>query len=610
MACLDRETATAYLRGDFDPDEAERWAAHLAVCEACRGVVEEVSALIEDVRHDLMTLDASSHAAWSSPDRLIARHDRDRPSAPPASAWWRPTTIGVTLASLVMIAIVLWMRGTPVSAAEILARASTAERTTNQQAGLVLFRVVTVEERRGRTRTLVSRRRVETWRQTGTTLTARRAYNETGHLVAAEWIDSAGARTLYATGQAPAKRDEAPLTSRELLRTRQLWRLELSATSFSSLIESPAAAHATETADAVRISYESALSDLTAATLTLSTSDLHAVEQTLSLGRGDDVYEFRIAEDRVTRVAPESVDASVFDVDANLARGSSPAARLAAPPRRPSESMVMGLEIEALRLLDGAGALLGEQVSVARTPAGIVRVEATVDSRARKDEIERALAPLARHEGVRVDIETFEAAAAARDRERRPSGQSRVVRAVEIERDDIAVGPTLRRYFRSSPSAESESDAEIDRRVRTFASQAVEHSRLIVRHAWAMKNLARRYSPEARLALDEDARAAWLTLIRRHASAIADRGDRLRQLLHPVFFAGEPLAVPASDVPVEDVSVASERILTLAQTQDDAVRNALVASGTPAATIAFLQTPSFWNSLTELVTLAGRAAAE
>jgi len=73
MACLDRETATAYLRGDLEPDDAERWAAHLANCEVCRQLVEEVSALIDEVRQDLMALDVGVESDWPRLEGIIDR---------------------------------------------------------------------------------------------------------------------------------------------------------------------------------------------------------------------------------------------------------------------------------------------------------------------------------------------------------------------------------------------------------------------------------------------------------------------------------------------------------------------------------------------------------
>jgi hypothetical protein len=102
----------------------------------------------------------------------------------------------------------------------------------------------------------------------------------------------------------------------------------------------------------------------------------------------------------------------------------------------------------------------------------------------------------------------------------------------------------------------------------------------------------------------------WQALIRQHAAAIADHGAQLRQLVQPAFFPEESVLMPPPDAPVDDIGLAAERILTLAHTQDDAVRTALVASATPSTATTFLQTQQFWHALTELVTLARRAAAE
>jgi len=621
MGCLDRETATAYLRGDLEPHEAEQWAAHLAICDACRHVVEEISALIDAVRQDLMRLDVGCDSTWQhrqrtwpSLERMIDRPHRE-PSGKSIGEWLNAKTISLALASVLFLAAVLWVRGASVSAAEILQRASTAERTADAKPGDVLFRVVTVEERRGTARTLVSRRRVETWRKTGTSVAARRAYNEVGRLVAAEWIDNRGGHTVYASGHVPASDHEQPvparalpLPARALLGADESWRLELSAATFSSLIDEPASARASETPSTIRVTYESTTDDLVAAALTLSKSDLRAIEQTVQLGRGPESRELRIAEDRVSHMEPDAVAATVFKVDASLESPELPSSPAIAP-KRLSDSALMGLEVEALHVLDGAGALLGEQVNVTRTPAGLVQVDATVDSSARKEELERALAPLSRTSGLHIRVETFEAAA-SRDpsRDRSQPEQLPVVREVEVQKDDIPVGRLLRDYF--SASGGDSSEEAIAERVRALANRAVEESQLVVQHAWAMKSLAGRFRPDSQRVLDEHARAVWQTLIRQHAAAIANHGSRLRELLQPAFFPEEAIGIPALGASADDIGLAAERILALAHTQDDAVRAALVTSATSSAATTFLQTQQFWNALTELVAVAQRTATQ
>jgi hypothetical protein len=343
MACFDRETATAYLRGDLEPDEAEHWASHVAGCEACRQLVEEVSALIDDVRQDLMALDVGLEAQSQNLQRLL---DRAAPEPPVSSStgWLKPATLGLAFASLIALVISLWAlwdRGTPLSAAEILQRATAAEQTTQQNRHDVSFRVLTIEERHGPARTLASRRRVEAWKKAGSTKAARRTYDDSGHLLAGEWTDDRGTRTLYTAGRPPVRTDRAPLPARSLLLDGSVWQLDLSATSFTSLIGSTGSARASETPTTIQVSYDSSSADsLTAATLTLSKSDLHAIEETAQIGRGEDAREYRIAEDRFSHMPDDGVQAKVFEVDEALAPSPSMVSGVVPPPKRLSESVV------------------------------------------------------------------------------------------------------------------------------------------------------------------------------------------------------------------------------------------------------------------------------
>src|SRR5919109_5263012 len=97
MACLDNETATAYLRGDLEPDEAARWAAHLAECEACRLLVQEVSALIDSVRQDLMlSYSQPISVNWRQAEQVM-RGREPRGWRVPRVAFFPPRFIGASL---------------------------------------------------------------------------------------------------------------------------------------------------------------------------------------------------------------------------------------------------------------------------------------------------------------------------------------------------------------------------------------------------------------------------------------------------------------------------------------------------------------------------------
>jgi anti-sigma factor RsiW len=59
MSCLDVDTAVAYLAGELDQLDADRCAAHVAECASCRDLLRDASALIDEVRQDLLVLDGA-----------------------------------------------------------------------------------------------------------------------------------------------------------------------------------------------------------------------------------------------------------------------------------------------------------------------------------------------------------------------------------------------------------------------------------------------------------------------------------------------------------------------------------------------------------------------
>lgn len=603
MACLDRETAMSYLRGDLEPEDAERWSAHLTTCETCRQRLQEVSELVDDVRQELMLADIDTGGDWRRLERLIELASA-RPSARRFS-WFTPRAVAAVAASLLVAAGIFWSRGTSLSAAEVLGRATLAEHALDQESGKVLHRVLTIEERRGRERTLVSRRRVEGWRKVGTRVSARRAFDEAGQLCAAEWIDANGTRTVRARAEPERRTESSPPV--EYLTAGQPWQVELSATVFSTLLPSPDAARVTKSAEAISIRYESdAQGPVTAATLTLSAAGLHAIEQTIQIGHGDSRREYRFVEDRVIVLSANAISPAIFEPEAGAPDGRAEVAPPPSPrPRALGLERLLGLEIEALRLLDSAGALLGEQVTVSRTP-GAIRIQALVDSEQRKQQLERAVEPLSRARGVEVDIQTFAVAA----QQQPDAASSLTFRQVDIPAGDIPVGPQLRRYL--AAGADRPATAEIEEEVRAFASQVVEHSRLIVQHAWAMKRVQSRYSSQELARLGMNARATWRRIVSEHSLQVIEHAEALRASLQRVFFTGQD-AAPGGMSPgggaSDEPGALIERLLDLAHTQDEAVRAAFSASSAAGSSATFITTTRFFDRLDELISIAQRVDA-
>lgn len=85
MACMDKETASAYLSGYLDAAESQQWAGHIASCECCQGLVEEVSGLLDDVRKALMAGDCPFHEGEIPAPEQVRRRPRCSPTVAPVT---------------------------------------------------------------------------------------------------------------------------------------------------------------------------------------------------------------------------------------------------------------------------------------------------------------------------------------------------------------------------------------------------------------------------------------------------------------------------------------------------------------------------------------------
>src|SRR5207245_1631485 len=139
---------------------------------------------------------------------------------------------------------------------------------------------------------------------------------------------------------------------------------------------------------------------LVKATLVLNRIDLHPVEQTLLIKQGNETREFRFVEAAFERWSPSAINPATFEPDPELLSSSETGSRNAKPetvlpasgPQPPTPIVATAdLEVEVLRLLNQAGADLGEQVNVERTAQGLLQVKGIVETDKRKAELLQAL---------------------------------------------------------------------------------------------------------------------------------------------------------------------------------------------------------------------------
>jgi anti-sigma factor RsiW len=257
------------------------------------------------------------------------------------------------------------------------------------------------------------------------------------------------------------------------------------------------------------------------------------------------------------------------------------------------------LEVEALRLLNQAGADLGEQISVKRMSDGMLQITGMVETDKRKAEIVNALGPIAGNPAVRIEVQTVaEAVAAQRHTKPTPLPSQR---AIQIAGNTMAAEPELRTYFEGNAK-------DTDEAIRQYAARMVSLSNRGMDHLWAMKRLLSQFSPEELRALTPDARTKWLSLIRAHAHSYQQANESLRRELQPVFFPSQSSAAVSSEGAIADIvelSRAIEQLFAQGSANDRVIRSAFTSSSNGAMTTV-IKAPQFWQSLNNAEALADR----
>ncbi len=554
------------------------------------------------------------------PHRFLAMLDPLRSRLFDLSFRLHPGVLTATVL-VILIATLLFFRlpERRVSAAELLRRTAVAEASLASRTDLALHRTLSLEESDPASGRIISRRRVEVWQSAAKGIKARRLYDEQNQLIAGEWQQANGSRTVYRkqkVGEEPQIEFRNPQSA---IRNLEVWQLELSASDFTALVGRADAAQVEEKPSAYVISYESEAGarGLLKAMLTLGKDDLHPIEQTLLVSEGREVREYRFVEVSYERRPASAVAPAMFDPDPELLermKDESRRMKLEIKPVLPSPlipypSPVVAtaeLEIELLHLLSQAKADLGEQVNVVRTPDGSLRIEGIVDTERRKSEILHALGPVTNRPALTIDVNTAMEALQQRPQSQRPSG-SVIVQQVEPAENKIPVDQELRRYLSGRGLLEAQLDAEIVR----FADRTLARSRQALLRAGTLKRLVNRFSPQDLRTLDAEARAKWSAMIQAHAGVIQRETIMLWQELQPVFFPSSSAALldGAEEEPAitdeSDLVAAADRLFALCSANERSVNSAFTLSANTSLGAA-IKTPLFRRSLKSAEELAAK----
>lgn len=528
--------------------------------------------------------------------------------------WRRPGWLVVLVSALVVTGFLYFKinLSRTVTATDLLQRAGVVEKNSSQRIDQVRHRFINLEERRSAEGAIVAQLRIEIWENRGGGASAQRLYDQSNKLIGGTWQKADSTRMVYHHGSKPQSQPSVATPEDLLLNLDDIWQLQPSAQSFAVLIEQPALAEVEERSATYVLHYEKGrtigASQLLKATLTLSKSDLHPIEQTLLVLRGDVLREFRFVEASFELLPLKDVAPAVFEIEPELTGGAGepgrpedwafrdltasrvpPSSSTSTPPVASAE-----LEVDVAYLLNRAKADLNEQVNLTRSAGGSLRVEGVVENQERKEEFLRALAPVINNPAVKIDIRTVADAL-----KQSSSSGTVVVQEPETTTETIAAYEELHEYFikrdPSGPTGEA---------IQNYSSRVVNGSHKALFHAIELKRLVDRFANVDMRTISPDARSKWMGMIHEEASSFAQKTEMLRQQLQPVFPAGKTISVDESASIENDVDLARaiERLHRIALSTDQAVSAAFTISSQSSATV--VKSPYFWQSLERAEKLA------
>ncbi len=621
----------AYVDGELSSKQSTRTRKHLEDCWACRERLENIEAAISQFvkfRNDIqIPLSEAPPNKWSSFRRKLtelAAQDivPDASGTGTLSLWQRflnfaaisnlaPNQIrgGVATVAAVLVVALIWNLVSigQVSAAELLQKATIAQNEkVNSTRQAVVYQKLEVKRQNSRPVDW------EVWQD--------KSYGRFRHHIAnkvpttenevSEEVSSL-AQILKKNGFDPKQ----PISSAGFAS----WRNSLSKKRDTvTKIEGESGRQqfvlSTVNEDDIKIG------DVSKAELTVRAADWHPFQQTLHVltAQGEEIFritelDFEVAilsdfspsffgENIQTEIAEARTPEEKAEPSPSPVESPSPEAAPQAleekekpsqPKKAPKAKRVIAtseLEVEVLDLLNQAKADLGEQITVERRN-GILRVRGLVESPKRKQEILSYLRPVSNNSAVRIEIQTVaEAVASNKGKLNNPVKEEEL----QTQNDVAAAENELIGHFGSQQKA------------RSFASRIVGRSRRAMSRAYAMRRLAKQFSPKEMKSLSPQAKGKWLALIRRHASAFQSETSAIRSELKIVFGGRNVGASRTQRVQgISDIPQAVESLMSFASANDQVIRSAMTVS-VKGNQFSAIKTNQFWRSLKTAEALAGK----
>ncbi len=285
--------------------------------------------------------------------------------------------------------------------------------------------------------------------------------------------------------------------------------------------------------------------------------DWHPVEQRLQIQREDGIVDYALGEVAFDVVALNALPSSIF---ADLAPPTPvPILQLPEPPPLhifanvdlvPTEADLLAAEIEAWYALHSVKACLGRPISVARLGQSEIEVKGVVETEETKAHLLEALRGIPH---VTSAIRTAGDDWPARSLK---EADTVVISAADSVQPDTTAAPgrklatedLLKRYFAAANCAKGADESKtpcIQQQIAAFSRQAVSSSESAQEQAWALRQLAQRYSTLKRGELRTSTRRLLELMVQDHMNALKQGLDESRSLVEPILIPlrGEATAV-------------------------------------------------------------------
>lgn len=287
--------------------------------------------------------------------------------------------------------------------------------------------------------------------------------------------------------------------------------------------------------DYLRLKTSSSVGPVAEASLTVRTSDFHAVAESMQLR---DNAQIQVAEESWDVVAITSIPPDIFAPAAPESSMESQPVLPLIPVRSeaPTDVDLTNAEVEVQAVLHDLGADLGEQIALSIRPDHVIAVDGVLADEARKRQLTDALHPLPY---VRLSLLTVGEAAAQDDKQRKTTANQ--MARTDQNRIQLAAN--------TPPLLESKLLTRFpDKDQRSlYVNQTLSLAQSASGRAWALNRLADQYPPRQIALLNSIERDKLHMLLTDHISALReDTSALLNQLGQVLSLTSNTPAVNAS----------------------------------------------------------------